>query len=1116
MKLAKKTLSVFLSLLMIFSVCSVGLSGITASAAAEDSEYTADEVVALINAATAGGFSLSSSGNAWNYAADDGKVIAAAEAIFDYALNAYREGKEETSKGNSTKALYDYFKAEFQSRYTNAAAADRLVKNVLDPDGTAIYSFEKPATKTNVTTGQSVDYNFSAGTDVTETFPITSYASYYPDGVASGTTTKTVDITLDVNKYLMTFAKIEDIPSTIITNVKYTYAHGTVSSAVTSKASTTGDKSGCDQMYYAHLNTSAYNYMPSKPNRQVLKDKTIRKTLLTAEKYFNEELLATTMADMLAMNVTDIKTLYDTTDLMYKTVDGVFSDAVLNHFGLNAAAIHQFMDDVYFAYRVVAGKYNIDNLNNLIGTEYNKESYAQMSALYAKTNTAYNVVFSLDQEIIDYITSDEGGYAGQYASAVALKATAESYNATLFDIMTEQKLEETVASMVATYTQYIDLLDKEDIETPTDAEVIGLKQKVAAFDSIIASYRSKSYFRNYWTTDYENAWADFSAKLAEVYEVRGLKTSFQTQYDYFLPIIYTTMIDELDNESAIALHSELDTKLSELRTTYNNIVAEWGGTIADKIFTVTYDGSDYLLQTLMDSVKSAGKDAVKNVLIARTEAQLDAVYAYKDTTTVDFSNFASIKSTLTYFDYDLYNYVVDNNLGLSSAYKDKYAMVQTLLDRYHAFSTTDGKAFFDESFTYADENGNFATRYAGSQFDAAGNQIGYPADIARNGAEDNYVVTEEKLLDTIVRIDGFITSRDFGAIVGLVDNETDEYTDLATFIEQMLNEMLYTDDLINTLVGAIYPMVVDLLNTELIGMLSELGTNDNPDASACIDAGQLSSDASGKLYVYMDDDLFNGQHKQRNLDEVLADAGLYVYPQTLADSLLMSNPVAFGVGTPIYTALKEAGRDWTKLVCEDNPETEMVDETKVLAFEWGVYDSETFVDPLGCIFDSLLPLLNAVLTGKEFNETLNNAAYCYAPKIGYKVPIIGTISSEAAIFGHLNLVIPGLTVYNDVLVPLFEILGVDKIPSLKQNASGDQIAKAIVEPLLGVIDEVLANPLSTVLEILPNLVYFVSMDSIQEMLRSTNPHLMEIMPGVIPKAVIRQFSIHSIFHLILK
>ncbi|MBQ7962499.1 MAG: hypothetical protein IJ289_07850 [Clostridia bacterium] len=1091
MKLAKKTLSIFLSLLMIFSVCSVGLTGITASAAAEDSAYTAAEVAALINAATAGGFTLSSKDNAWNYNADDGKVIAAAEAIFDYAVNAYREGKEATSKGNSSAALYEYFTAEFKSKYTNSAAADKLVKNVLYPDGTTIFSYEVPGTKTTKLGETTTEH--TKNQDVTANYPAASNAGMYAAGFSSDIVTKNVNISLDLNKYLMTFATIDDIPSSFLTSVSYIYAHAGVSSATVSDVTTRNQTSGsgCSQTtttyYTPTITTSAHNYMSGKPVRQVVKNTTARKQLLSYEKYFIDERVGMPVEEMLAMPLADIEALYRTTETFYNQMVSTYTADILAHFGLNPTAMAQFMDNVYFAYRVVAGKYNIDNLNSLIGTTYNEESYAEMSALYAKTSTAYNVVFSLDQEIIDYICSDEGGYAGQYASAVALKTQAESYNAVLFDVMTEQKLEETVASMVDTYTDYYSLLNKEDIETPTDAEVIGLVQKVDAFDSIIASYTGKSYFRNYWTNDYQTAWADFSAKLDEVYEVRGLKIEFETYYDYFMPLIFSTEIDTLDNAGAISLHADLDTKLGELRTSYNNVASKWGYTIADKIFTVNYEGSDYLLQTLIENVKSAGKEAVKTVLVARTEAQLDAVYAYKDTTVVNFDNFASIKSTLTYFDYDLYNYVngggEGQNAWLSTDYTNKYAMVQTLLDRYHAFSTTDGHAFFDEDFTFADANGYYAIRYAGNQVDAEGNQIGYPTDIARDGAEDNYYVTEDKMLDTVVRIDNFITSRDFGALIELVDKETEEYTDLATYIQQMLAEMLYTDDLINTLVGAIYPMVVDLLNTELIGMLADMGVNDNPAASACIDLEAMGVDnAKGHLYVYMDDDIFDGKMKQRYLADVLADAGLYVYPRTLADSLMMSNPAMYGVGTPIYTALKAADRDWTKLICEDDPETTTVDETKVLDFEWGVYDSETLVDTLGCIFDSLLPLLNAVLTGKAFNETLNNAAYAYSSDVKYSFISAGKLAA----YGHLNLSIPGLTVYNDVLVPLFEILGVDTIPTLKQNASGDDIAKAIINPLLGVIDEVLANPLSTILEILPNLVYFISMDSVQEILNSLN------------------------------
>lgn len=1084
MKLAKKTLSIFLSLLMIFSVCSVGLTGITASAAAEDSAYTADEVAALINAATAGGFTLSSKDNAWNYNADDGKVIAAAEAIFDYAVNAYREGKEATSKGNSSAALYEYFTAEFKSRYTNSAAADKLVKNVLYPDGTTIYSYEAPGTKS--TTLSETTTSHTKGQDVTANYPAASNAGMYAAGFASGITNKNVNIELDLNKYLQTFATIDDIPASFLTSVKYTYAHVGTSSAtvsdVTTRDQTSG--SGCNATtttyYTPTIGTTAYNYMSAKPVRQVVKNTTARKQLLSYEKYFTEERVGMPVEEMLAMPLADIEALYRTTDTFYAQMVATYSAATLAHFGLNPNAMAEFSENVYFAYRVVAGKYNIDNLNSLIGTTYNEESYAEMSALYAKTSTAYNVVFSLDQEIIDYICSDEGGYAGQYASAVALKAQAESYNAVLFDIMTEQKLEETVASMVDTYNDYYSLLNKEDIETPTDAEVIGLVQKVDAFDSIIASYTGKSYYRNYWTTDYETAWKDFSAKLDEVYEVRGLKMEFETYYDYFMPLIFTTEIDTLDNAGAISLHADLDTKLGELRTSYTDVANKWGYTIADKIFTVNYEGSDYLLQTLIDNVKSAGKEAVKTVLIARTQAQLDAVYAYKDTTVVNFDNFASIKSTLTYFDYDLYNYVAGQSGWLTSDDTTKYAMVQTLLDRYHAFSTTDGKAFFDEDFTFADANGNYAIRYAGNQVDGDGNQIGYPTDIARDGAEDNYYVTEDKMLDTVVRIDNFITSRDFGALIELVDKETEEYTDLATYVQQMMAEMLYTDEMMNTLVGAIFPMLVDLLETQLVGAIGGLdGATVDANGIPWLDLNTLAG-ISGQLALYLDQ-ARAGSHDggdQKDFVELFSELGLYVFPTSLADSLMMSNPAVYGVGTPIYTALKAAGRDWTALVCEDDPETPAVDETKALEFEWGVYDADTFIEAMGCILDSILPLLQAVLTDKTFEAAVSNAA------IGYSPSLLGV--DNVFIRGGMQLRIDPLNAWSTVITPLFEVLGVKKIPNVNASSSGYDIADALIGTLVDRIDEILADPLSSILDILPNLVYFLSMDSVQEIINSLN------------------------------
>ncbi len=1082
MKLAKKSLSIFLSLLMLFSACSVGLTGIVASAAAGDSKYTHDEVIDLVNAATASGFTISSSENAWNYTADDGSALAAAEAIFDYAVKTFRVGKEPTDAGNSSKALEDSFNAEFGAKYANATAAQLLVKNVLNPVGTDVFGYEEVGVKTT-TLSETTTNPGDKGADVTANYPLASYPGYYVTGASSDVVTKTSFVQLDMNKYLMTFDSIDDIPSSFLTSVKYTYAHVGTSSAtlsdVTSRDETTG--SGCDAVtttyYTPTITTSYWNYMTAKPVRQVVKNTTAKKQLLSYEKYFNEELYVTTREDMLAMPLDKIQNLYNTTKAYYDVMVANYSPAVINHFNLDYSRIASFMADADYAYRAVAAIYNIDVLNNYISSEYNENSYSEMSSLYSKVNTAYNVVYSLKQDTIDYILA--AGYGGDYDSALALKATAESYIDTLYEIMTEQRLEELVASMVKTFEDYINVLDKEDIDEPTDAEIIGLVQKVEGYDSVLATYTSKAYYRTYWPTEYETEWARFKGILDEVAEVRDLKMDFQTYYDYFMPILFTNMIVDLSNDAAVDLHQNLGTQLNALRSSYSAIGAEWGYTIADKIFTLSYEGADYLLQTLIDQEKSTGLGLLQNVITSRVEAQIDAVYAYKDVATVDFENFAEIKSDLSAFDYDLYDYA--NGLGWVSAYASKYAEVANVLAKYHAFSTSDGKAFFDEDFTYADADGNYAIRYAGDQVivdpeEGGEIQIGYPTDIARNGAEDNYYVTEDVLLDTVVRIDNFITSRDFGALVGFVDEE-EEAIGLKDYLNNMLETMLYNDAMVNNLVGMIFPMIIDLLESELVGALANIdGGGVDANGIPYIDVATAAGTSllSGDLYLYLDQARAPSHDggEQNEFPEVFSSLGLYIYPKTLADSLAVSNPAFYGVGSDIYNALKAAGRDWTALVNEE--------EGLALDFEWGVYDQDSFLDVLACVLDAILPILQAALSNVNFEGLASNAAVAYSPRLA----AIGFLTVEAWISGGLSLTIPALNVYNNHLVPLFEALGIENIPTLEGECSSYDIVDAIFGTLLRWIDGVLDAPLSTILDILPNLVYFLSMDSIQEIINS--------------------------------
>ncbi len=1108
MKIAKKALSVFLALLMVFTACAAGLPGMVALAAEGDSKYTKAEVITLVNAAVANGYSAKSSGNATNITGDNGNVLAAADAIFDYAVKTYREGRKAESAYNSGDTLCEKFISDFSSSFSGTAlnAMKALATDVLNPNGTTVYGYSKRTqlsdTYTHTETGRlsKPEPLAAVGTDVTtnSAIPASKFKSNPPYNV-----TKTVAIDINLDDYLCGFDTIEDIPSSFITSVSYTYAHTTGKYAYV----TATNKGGSFLNYKTTTNITTYtwNYMSAKPVRVVTKNTTAKKYLKSIDKFFNADRLALTKADLLEMSLADLEYLNTQAGSFRTMMNENFSAATLTHFGFAPSKINELIDNINFAYRAVAGKAAIDTLNAYIGTEYNKESYAEMSSLYSKVSSAYDIVFSFKQDVIDYIVGD-GGYSEQYADALALKTTAQAYIATLKDIMTEQRLEELVNSMMAKYDAYYSLLDKENIAVPGDEEITHLVSQVASWNGILATYTGYGYYRTYYTTEIEAKWNDFTTKLNEVAQVRGLKADYKDFYDWFYYLLYTTEISDASDEQLMSIYEDTEKRLGELRAKYNEIVSKYGNyVIADKIFTIKYEGSDYLLQTLIENSKTAGFAAIKTELINRAKNDIDSVMVYSGVTQVNFENFADIKSTLSHYGYDLYDYVTGGNREktnwLSSDYVTKHSMVQTLLDRYHAFTKTNGKASYDElkkNFGFADANGLYAIRYAGSQFievdgeDENGNpitvteQIGYPNDIARDGADDNYYVDEELLVGTVKKIDNFITSRDFGALAGFVNVETEEATDLKTYINQMLAEMLYTDEMLNTLVGAVYPMLVDLINTELIGAISNL--SDPPaqpnitGANAAINVGAMSDDlkGSGIANLFIDDAKYNGKQYQNYLYKAFADLGLYIYPTTLADSLAISNPSFYGKDTDMYKALKAADRDWSQLVCEDDPNTLNVDETKVLEFEWGVYDQDSFLDAIACVLDPLLPLLQSLLAGAAYSETASNAAYAVVDKIKYSIFTV----EDVAAYGDIVLGIQPLNLYSDLIVPLFRVLGVENIPTLKPTCGADDVVNAIFGTLLKRVDQILDNPLDSILTILPNLVYWLSMDSVQEIIDS--------------------------------
>lgn len=1076
MKIAKKSLSLFLSLLMVFSACSVGVFSIPAFAA--DSDYTKEQVKALISSVASETSTVTSGEDAW-YFEGSYDAMTAVDAIFNYAINTYRAGNDAKSDNNTGETLYKSFIADFG--YTNEDSNEaKLVKNVLCPDGTTVYSYSSDYSLANKHTGSWTDINSTPAEDADITN--NEKAKYNEDEIKNNFT-KTVTVALSdsgLNNYLLTFDSIDDIPEKITSKVRYTYTYDSQG-----KFATVTKVSSMVIFWitsYTHYYSSyIWNYMSSAPESKVNSvDKRSKKSLKKLAKIFTDKAVSLSIDDMLKKDAATLEKLYtEAKTNLDKLYNSGFSVEVLQKF-CNYDKAKEYVDNLYFAYRVVLGLDSIDALIENVGKEYDKTDYSEMSSLYTVVNNAYNFVNSIDTQVLDYIKNEYDGYDKKYNSIDLNKS--KKYINTLYDDMRLQLLKDTYSSMSSTYDKNIALVsDRDNLEDITTVELVALSQKVKGYNSVINSY-SASSIKEIIPDEFLDNWNDFSSKLNAKLEVRDYETSFNSYYEYWIPLLFSNYAG-LSNKEAMNMYSGFDKNLETLKTAYNDCKADIGENITDKIFTIEYNGKE---QLLFDAITEDLLPSLQTNIIERNDAQLDTVKALSGLTVIDFNNYSDIKSILSHFDTDLYNFVV-NHGWLTTEAETIYNNIATIKALYDAFVSTGGKSEFTSNI---DADGIYANRYAGDQAttDDDGNnvQLGYPSDIARDNADENndgvadddYVVTKESIEQTIVKIDNFVLSEDFGSLVGLKD-EDGNGTDLGNYIDELLSNTLFSDDTINMLVS-LFPMIAGLLEEMLPQVIYDKCGNlkaKDPNASGRVDMAVCGPNGlTGEIDVYLNHDTYNGKQKQKNFSDVTAELGLYIYPEKMANMLYESGLLS--KKDPIYLSLLAAGSDWKNSEYY-NSET----NTYTFEYDWGVYDYESFIDVLGAILDCIGSLLPTVFLDKNYSGTATDAGYGYGD-IYYS----GFSAEDQGALGDLVLDVNALNLYTAVWIPVMEALGVTsdgyKMIALTENSTGSEYAQALIEPIFVLLQQLKTAPLSKLLSILPNLVHFLSMDFVDSYLDS--------------------------------
>ena len=212
MKIAKKSLSILLSLLMIFTAYSVGFSGALISAAAA----SAEEVKALVDEAVSVADITAATGDSWTYTVTSKEtyaVLEAAQAIYDYAVTVLGARSINT----------DELAAEVSGNlgYSAGSEGELLVKNIISPAGTAVYNASNTTKTATGTTTQAKNYTAGQAID----------AGQYTVPTGLNAVTKTASIKVNERDFLLSYDSIEAFPENIVSEVTFSFTNSTKHSA---------------------------------------------------------------------------------------------------------------------------------------------------------------------------------------------------------------------------------------------------------------------------------------------------------------------------------------------------------------------------------------------------------------------------------------------------------------------------------------------------------------------------------------------------------------------------------------------------------------------------------------------------------------------------------------------------------------------------------------------------------------------------------------------------------------------------------------------------------------------------------------------------------------------
>lgn len=647
---------------------------------------------------------------------------------------------------------------------------------------------------------------------------------------------------------------------------------------------------------------------------------------------------------------------------------------------------------------------------------------------------------------------------------------------------------------------HLDLYAHLDVPYVDDAEDrAAVKSEVFAALAVI--YADKQYIDSF--SDY---------LIADVFG-NDLKAALNTRYDELSYLAqaadinvevfakYMTFVNEVTPATAEELGDE---DILEGLKNYDGWSKQLKDYLASADAALTAEDAELIYDNL-NNVMLDYINAAYTALNARVESQINyawdlyttfkAAYGVGSGTNINFQNvshYNHIKQSVGRIDVPAYEFLqVSQNVRISQDAINKY---NTLVN----FELPDYQTFID-SFGFSEYK---QTTIPDLEREDTTDDIARENTDKDNDGVGEYVTTDAEIENVIKDLDALLANPQITKLLGQLLNKNEDGTwtgesfDLGGMLTDLIKGALFTDNMINTIVGMLYPLVV----TEFI----KVWANDLPAKNGDYDISYI-----------------------KDLYTIFKEAKFDVYPDLLATSLKNVDSTKYATNISLlnaatanfkaansnqYYTLKWSADDGEN-VADKTPWDEAVLKKNVLdeegkpvlnedgtnktewALDWGVdakreeleagtitqaqfddYFYQTFDDAV----DGLKPLLLALLGNKKWSPSeVDHIA-------DTKHKVIITLSVEVG----LQLGATANRGYANLIIPVYEALGITGFKSASDlekmssnsNAAAD-ILKGILDPIFNFANTTLKNaPLTTILNLLPNLAYALITDMVPELL----------------------------------